>query len=198
MSAHEFRERQRQVREDAILDAAHELISEQGYAEMSMDDLAGRLGVSKATLYQHFPSKDELVINVLIRGMRRGEEQMAAQDASLPAVVRLERTMRHALENRAVMSAMRFVLPPGLTQGHTGYAAQKERMTAALSRLVDEAKAAGDIRPELPTPLVVLLLGGILREASYGDMIDPETFPPRELSEMLVSMMWDGIRSVGR
>ncbi len=195
MSSTGFRERQRQVREDAILDAAYELLLEQGYAEMSMDVLAARLGVSKATLYQHFPSKDELVINVIIRGMRRGEEQMAALDLSQPALVRLERTIRHALENRVTMSAMRFMLPPGLTQDHAGYAAQKERMTAAISRLVDEAKADGDIRPELPTPLVVLLLGGVVREASYGDMVDLETFPPRELSGTLLGMMLDGIRA---
>ena len=90
---------------------------------------------------------------------------------------------------------MRFMLPPGLTQDHAGYAAQKERMTAAISRLVDEAKADGDIRPELPTPLVVLLLGGVVREASYGDMVDLETFPPRELSGTLLGMMLDGIRA---
>lgn len=195
MSAPGFRERQRQVREDAILDAAHELLLEQGYAEMSMDDLAARLGVSKATLYQHFSSKDELIVNVVIRGMRRGEEQMAAQDATQPALVRLERMLHHALENRVAINATHFMVPPGLTQGHAGYAAQKERMLAALSYLVDEAKAAGDIRPELPTPVVVLLLGGIVREVSCGKTVDPETLPSRELSEVLVSMLWDGIRT---
>ncbi len=70
-----LRERQRQVREDTILDIAHELMVTQGYANMSMDDLAGKVGISKATLYQHFPSKEEVAINVIGRGMRRGRNE---------------------------------------------------------------------------------------------------------------------------
>ena len=70
-----LRERQRQVREDTILDIAHELMVTRGYANTSMDDHAGQVGISKATLYQHFPSKEELAITVIGRGTRRGRNE---------------------------------------------------------------------------------------------------------------------------
>lgn len=44
----------------AILDAALETFSEQGFAGASMDAVAARAGITKPTLYQYFPSKDAL------------------------------------------------------------------------------------------------------------------------------------------
>src|SRR4028118_2171798 len=98
MSRLTLRQRQRQLREDAILDAAHELMVSQGYAEMSMDDLAAQVGISKATLYQHFASKEELAVNVIVRGMRQGEEFIANLDPAVPAIQRLEQVMRNGIE----------------------------------------------------------------------------------------------------
>ena len=44
-----------------ILDAAYGLMWRQGFVRVSMDEIAERAGVSKRTLYQHFPSKDDLL-----------------------------------------------------------------------------------------------------------------------------------------
>jgi AcrR family transcriptional regulator len=44
-----------------ILDAAYGLMWRQGFLRVSMDEIAERAGVTKRTLYQHFPSKDDLL-----------------------------------------------------------------------------------------------------------------------------------------
>ncbi len=44
-----------------ILDAAYGLMWRQGFLRVSMDEIAARAGVTKRTLYQHFPSKDDLL-----------------------------------------------------------------------------------------------------------------------------------------
>lgn len=54
------RQQNRIVREGRILDAALRIFSEKGFAGASMDDIAAAAGISKPTLYQYFPSKDEL------------------------------------------------------------------------------------------------------------------------------------------
>ena len=46
----------------AILRAAFDLLVEQGLAATSMDSVAERAGVSKATIYRRYPSKADLVI----------------------------------------------------------------------------------------------------------------------------------------
>jgi AcrR family transcriptional regulator len=49
----------------AILDAAMELLLEQGLQAMNMDQLAERAGVSKATIYRWWPSKELLALDAL-------------------------------------------------------------------------------------------------------------------------------------
>lgn len=44
-----------------IADAAVRLFIERGFAETTMDDVAEAAGVSRRTVYRHFPSKDDLV-----------------------------------------------------------------------------------------------------------------------------------------
>ena len=54
-----------ETRRNAILEAAVELFKEKGYERASMNELARRLGGSKATLYGYFPSKEELFVAVV-------------------------------------------------------------------------------------------------------------------------------------
>src|SRR5262245_17904275 len=54
-----------QARRDAIVEAAVRLFEEMGYEGASMNELAKRLGGSKATLYGYFPSKEDLLVTVV-------------------------------------------------------------------------------------------------------------------------------------
>ena len=56
---------------EAILDAAQDSFLELGYAATSMDLLAARAGVSKATIYAHFTGKEELFAAVINRRCER-------------------------------------------------------------------------------------------------------------------------------
>jgi AcrR family transcriptional regulator len=49
----------------AILEAAAELLLERGLAEVSMDAVAERAGVSKATIYRWWPTKETLALDAL-------------------------------------------------------------------------------------------------------------------------------------
>jgi AcrR family transcriptional regulator len=67
----------------AILAAAMELLLDQGLHAMSMDDVASRAGVSKATIYRWWPSKERLALDAL-----------AAEWASTPTQMRDTGTLR--------------------------------------------------------------------------------------------------------
>jgi AcrR family transcriptional regulator len=47
-----------------ILDAAYALFYKKGFTRVSVDDIAERAGLTKRTLYYHFPSKDDLLAAV--------------------------------------------------------------------------------------------------------------------------------------
>lgn len=58
-----LRRRSRKVQE--ILRATSDVIAERGYQLASLEDIALRLDVTKASLYYYFPSKDELILACL-------------------------------------------------------------------------------------------------------------------------------------
>jgi AcrR family transcriptional regulator len=51
--------------ENAVLEAAAELLLDQGLAAVSMDAIAARAGVSKATIYRWWPTKESLALDAL-------------------------------------------------------------------------------------------------------------------------------------
>ena len=56
--------RPRDARADrAILDAALHELAQQGYAGLSMDKVAARAGVSKATIYRRWSSREDLILD---------------------------------------------------------------------------------------------------------------------------------------
>jgi AcrR family transcriptional regulator len=54
-------------RRDRILDAATAVFAERGYADASMAEIAARAGVVASVIYDHFPSKRELHVELLER-----------------------------------------------------------------------------------------------------------------------------------
>ena len=48
--------------DEGILGAALDLITEGGFEKLSMEAVAARAGVAKATIYRRFPSKVELIV----------------------------------------------------------------------------------------------------------------------------------------
>ncbi len=61
-----------------ILAAARHLFLEQGYGDTSMDAVAKRAGVSKATLYVHFENKERLFAEVIFEARSRLREVLTA------------------------------------------------------------------------------------------------------------------------
>ncbi len=55
----------RSMTRSKILDAAYELFRRRGFSRVNVDEIAAAAGITKRTLYAHFPSKDALLEAVL-------------------------------------------------------------------------------------------------------------------------------------
>jgi AcrR family transcriptional regulator len=65
--------------QERILETAYELFSHRGVRGVGVDEVIERAGVAKATLYRHFPSKDDLVVAFLeLREQRWTREMLEA------------------------------------------------------------------------------------------------------------------------
>jgi AcrR family transcriptional regulator len=65
-------------RRTGILDAALAVFSESGYHSASIDDIAREAGVSKALIYEHFASKQELYADLIARNARELTQRIGA------------------------------------------------------------------------------------------------------------------------
>ena len=78
------RQRRHLRTKDAILDAARQIIAEEGADKLSIRAIAKRIDYSPAGLYEYFGSKDEIITAVCMQGEERLYRSMARVDASLP------------------------------------------------------------------------------------------------------------------
>src|SRR3954447_2976392 len=87
------RRRDRKVQD--ILTAAADVLAERGYHGMSLDEIAERLDLTKATLYHYFPSKEALVSACLEAIATRSNLRLAevAAETAGSAAARLHRLM---------------------------------------------------------------------------------------------------------
>jgi AcrR family transcriptional regulator len=65
-------------RRTGILDSALAVFSENGYHASSIDDIAREAGVSKALIYEHFASKQELYADLIARNARELTQRIGA------------------------------------------------------------------------------------------------------------------------
>ena len=77
MSAPTRRRLTAEERRTGILDAALTAFSQKGYYATSLDDIAGEAGVSKALIYEHFASKQELHGDLIARNGRELTQRVA-------------------------------------------------------------------------------------------------------------------------
>ena len=77
MSAPTRRRLTAEERRSAILDAALTAFSQKGYHATSLDDIAGEAGVSKALIYEHFASQQELHADLIARNARELTQRVA-------------------------------------------------------------------------------------------------------------------------
>ena len=60
-----FKEQMLQAREDAIIRTVNRLLAEKGFEAMTVDEVAADVGIAKASLYKHFPSKEDLALSLI-------------------------------------------------------------------------------------------------------------------------------------
>ena len=111
------RERRFLRTKQAILDAALEIIREEGAGALNMRALAERSDYSAAGLYEYFGGKDEIIAEVCEQGHERLASHMRRADPSLPVVDYLLEIgtgyIRFALENPDHFLLMFTAVPPG-------------------------------------------------------------------------------------
>lgn len=157
-----FKKQQFEAREEAILDAVNQLLSEKGFDLMTMDDVADAVGVAKGSLYKHFSSKEKLAAAVMTRLLGQTIEVLDGMPGEWRAARRLEEILRWSLQHRMRGGVPHLPSTRGALQRalmfNLEYLALALKVNKRFYALVEEAKRDGDIRRAVPDDVIVYTL----------------------------------------
>jgi AcrR family transcriptional regulator len=186
-------ERQLSARQLELLDELEAQLLREGLADLTMAEIAALLGCSLRTLYGIAPSKDELLLTVVDRRLRRiGRSAIEVLDPTLSPIGTLRAYLRAA--NKAVQpeaatlsaDVAKVTGASRLFDAHEGY------LMAVTQNLLDRAVAEGEIAP-VDTAAVAHVLGGLGREFARPDVSEVVHASAKETADAISELILRGL-----
>ncbi|WP_099023639.1 TetR/AcrR family transcriptional regulator [Mycolicibacterium palauense] len=156
-----------------ILDAAARVLSERGYAGLRLTDVAAEADLQAPAIYYYFPSRDELIEEVMWAGIADMRAHVAKVLDQVPdgtaaldrLLVAAEAHLRHELEiSHYTTAAIRNAgqVPEGIRKRQV---LEEERYGEIWRRLINDVARDGVLRPELDLYIAQMLVLGALNWA---------------------------------
>jgi len=180
ISKFSFKDQAFKLRENAILDAATAVLGSKGYDLMTMDDVAGAVGISKPSLYKHFKSKEELVGEAMVRLLDGAIEQIAGLDPALNPREKLMALLEWALRVR-LGGGLPFLPSTSphvrdMLMRNFKYMTRVLKLNRQLEGLVKQAQKEGLLNADLPTDVILF--------SYYARTCDPSVEYLQKFSKM--------------
>jgi len=170
--------------------AAHalQLLSSRGYGAFTVDNLAEASGINRRTIYRHYPTRAELAVAAI--------RQMPMYDPAWSSATGSPRERLRAATR--TVSAHPVLLPgllatavthtddvPELLEAVTDYVLRPR--SAFITRLLQEGKDAGWVRPDASEWEVSSLINGLM----FEEALNLVTFPNRaQRADALADAIW--------
>jgi AcrR family transcriptional regulator len=197
------RRRRKDDRPGEIITAALALFAERGFGTTRLDDVAARAGISKATIYLYFPTKEDLfravVRQELIPLLLHLEALVATHTGGSAALLRLIFLQLAAMAGTAASGIPKLVLAeagnfPEIARFYADEVTSRGR--ALFERVIARGVAEGAFRPVdaalLPPILMGPLLAMVLWRHSIGRHVEP-SFDPRAVIDLHLDLLLRGL-----
>ena len=175
-----------------VLDAALRLFAERGIEATSMDAIAEASGVSKATIYKHWPDKDALCLEALVHLLGPDQPRPACDSgdvrADLVAVLSYQPPRQRPDLRMRLMPHLWAYAARNTSFGEAWRARVFEPQRAQLAQLLERGVARGQLPRGLDRGLALALLLGPLM---YCRMLERmQGVVPEGLPERVVAAFW--------
>lgn len=172
---------------ERLIDVAKQAFAEIG-PNVSLEEIARRAEVGIGTLYRHFPTRDDIIAAVYRREVTQLADAAKRLLETRPAGEALHEWLRLFVDYIATKK----VIAPALASMAGGtsalYESSIELMKGAIADLVENAIAAGDIRPDVEPFDLVQALGSFAMGVSTSPGWEARTL-------RLIDILMDGLRS---
>jgi AcrR family transcriptional regulator len=159
------------ARRAAILDAACRTATESGLAAMQMSAVAERAGIAAGTIYRYFPSKTELVANLIrtlaqeqVEALERAANAAPGPLSALTAAI-LDLALRCLDRRQLMLALMTEPVEPELAAARMSYRhALAGKFEKFIRRAVDAGQLADGNAPRCAPALVGVLTDGLIAQ----------------------------------
>jgi AcrR family transcriptional regulator len=172
----------------AILDATLQLLAEEGYRGLSLEQVAARAGVGKTTIYRRWSSKQDLVIEAVTQ-ITRNPPIVETGNVRADLLTALRDSLA-AMPSITTQVLLRLVGEMGSTpELFRAFMEQAVAPDILMSvQLIQHGQARGEIRADLDPLLVMgLLAGPVLMWLFTGQAMSAD------IAERTLDAVWNGI-----
>lgn len=172
---------------ESLLSAAEAEFAERG-ASASVADIARRAGVAKGTVFRHFASKEDLIAAIVCRHVTTLADAAAQlADADDPGAALLQfLTVAADQRQRHDLTFLQ-----AASEDDPRVAEIMDQLHARLGTLVDHARAAGAIRPDITEADIFLMMCAPIH------VVENLRAPEPLLWQRYLAIIFDGLRPQG-
>ncbi|MGA7671747.1 MAG: TetR/AcrR family transcriptional regulator [Nitrolancea sp.] len=187
---------------ERVLIEARRLFLDRGYSEVSMQQIADAVGMTKAALYYHFRDKDDLFASVVVREMSQQREsierEIEREDSLDRTVERIARLYFDQLspDSLRMMTDFKSHVPESR---HEEVHAELENFVTSITTLFNRAAdrhEIRDIQPRMAAFLFFHTLVGYLINSVRDPQITPAS-DPEAAAKLVASVVLHGIAAPG-
>lgn len=151
-----------------IRNAARRLFAERGYNAVSMRDIAGAIGKQPGGIYNHFPSKQTILVDLMEENLTRAHAAAIAPLPDTDPVARLEAFVRghvkHNIENPDDIFIAYMELRSLEAEGAAQIMSKRNAYEAALRAILRDGQKSGAFTfadPAIHARAILSMLGGV-------------------------------------
>ncbi|WP_018351395.1 TetR/AcrR family transcriptional regulator [Longispora albida] len=150
---------------ERIMAEALDLFAERGYEKTSLREIAERLDVSKAAVYYHFKTKDDIFTGILDSLMSRVDAIIAwGQEQPPGAGTRAAIVQRYTAEIRSSVKLIRFLQENQASLAHLDAGQRFKAKMKGLGQLLAPAESGLPDRMRAVAAIMVMHVGWMFRE----------------------------------
>ncbi len=193
-----FKAQMLQAREDAIVEAVNRLLAEKGFDLMTVDEVAAEVGIAKASLYKHFPSKEDLAAAAMVRVLARAQVLIASLPADASPIDQIKAVVRWMM--RLQLAGEMPSLPSQNSSLRANLMANRAYLDGLLQvsdqigGWIEAAQASGSLNPALPPILVLYSVYSRACDPVLEFMKSSGLYSNEDIVEFVVITCFNGLR----
>jgi AcrR family transcriptional regulator len=158
----------------------------EGGPDVTLESIAKQAGVGIGTLYRHFPTREALIDAAYRNELAKLVDGVPQLLATMPPDQALRTWMDHFFDYMTTKKGMGDALKALIASGGNPFSESRERLTTAITTLLDAAIADGKIGADVKGEDLFASLAGIAYMAA-----EPAQ---REQADRLLDLVMDGLR----